>query len=81
MKSIGGLVLLAVGLVGAQQSIERCSACHELGTRVDERVEATEARAHEEIRIGGRLGSDGETVPNKIITYGNSYCHLGYAGA
>lgn len=52
---------------------EKCAACYKLAEHVASQMDATEPRAEENISIGVRLGPNGESLPNRVIKYGDSY--------
>lgn len=57
---------------GLEPRLGLCLACEGLAKEFHQRLAATAHREREEIKVGGRIGPDGEATPKKIILYGDS---------
>lgn len=65
-------VLFSGSVWGLEPRYGLCLACEGLARDFEARLATTAHREREEIKVGGRIGPDGEPTPKKIILYGDS---------
>jgi len=73
------LKIIPLILATSSKSAKICRACEDLSSEVQSKLVETEKKAKDEIKVGGRIGPDGEPIRNKVIQYGNSYIILLFA--
>lgn len=74
---VGVVAVAVIALTTASaRKAALCEECVQLGQRVAQRMEETEAHSDDEISIGARINADGTQTSGKVVRYGDSYVSI-----